>query len=306
MKSFPVQTLSAGPIEEEGARQSYSPRLFLLDACSLRTDLGRLAMKFRGQAPGSKFLALLAPEEASEEEILRLFNCGIDGFVKLHRTWQSEVPLAIQSLARGQPWVPPEVLVAYVKQAKALLDALGRSPLMTATAAPAVKPQEVKLPLERIKRNYDEASFRRLAFELENLSERKLAGAPPREHAVFHVERGRDLLNQGFVGEAESQFREAILLDPANAAAHLGLARLLAADKPSDARAEVRSALVLQPSAEAWLVLAQLDLRDNNMEAARQDVDHALELEPSNVAAMAMKRDITSRLSDKSRTPASQ
>ena len=191
-------------------------------------------------------------------------------------------------------------------EAKALLDALGRPPLMTGTAAPAVKPQEVKLPLERIKRNYDEASFRRLAFELENLSERKLAGAPPREHAVFHVERGRDLLNQGFVGEAEKQFREAILLDPTNAAAHVGLARVLAADKPSDARAEVRSALVLQPSAEAWLVLAQLDLRDNNMEAARQDVDHALELEPSNAVAVAMKRDITMRLADKPRTPASQ
>ena len=189
-------------------------------------------------------------------------------------------------------------------EAKALLDALGRPQLMTAPAGPVVKPQEVKLPLERIKRNYDEASFRRLAFELENLSERKLAGAPPREHAVFHVERGRDLLNQGFVGEAEKQFREAILLDPTNAAAHLGLARVLAADKPSDARAEVRSSLILQPSAEAWVVLAQLDLRDNKMEVARQDVDHALELEPSNAAAVAMKRDITTRLADK--TPASQ
>jgi len=120
------------------------------------------------------------------------------------------------------------------------------------------------------------------------------------------VERGRDLLNQGFVGEAEKQFREAILLDPTNAAAHLGLARVLAADKPSDARAEVRSSLILQPSAEAWVVLAQLDLRDNKMEEARQDVDHALELEPSNAAAVAMKRDITSRLADKSHTPASQ
>ena len=193
-------------------------------------------------------------------------------------------------------------------EAKSLLDALSRPLVMTGTAAtaPGVKPAEVKLPLERIKRNYDEASFRQLAFELENQSERKLADKPPREHAMFHVERGRNLLNQGFVGEAEKHFREAVLLDPTNAAAHLGLARVLAADKPSDARAEARSSLILKPSAEAWLVLAQLDLRDNKMEVARQDVDHALEIEPSNVAAVAMKRDITTRLADKSRTPASQ
>jgi len=203
-------------------------------------------------------------------------------------------------------------------EAEALLDALKRPPLIhpttqntgvpetpatgIATTTPVVKPAEVKLPLERIKRNYDEASFRQLAFELENQSERKLANKPPREHAMFHVERGRELLNQGFVDEAEKHFREAVVLDPTNSAAHLGMARVLAADKPSEARAEIRSALILQPSAEAWLVLAQLDLRDNNAEAARQDVEQALQLEPANAAAVAMKRDIATRLADKSHT----
>ena len=193
-------------------------------------------------------------------------------------------------------------------EAKSLLDALSRPLVMTGTAAtaPGVKPVEVKLPLERIKRNYDEASFRQLAFELENQSERKLANESPREHAMFHVERGLDLLNQGFVGEAEKHFREAVMLDPTNAAAHLGMARVLAADKPSDARAEAHSALILKPSAEAWLVLAQLDLRDNNTEAARQDVDHALELEPANAAAVALKRGIATPRADQSHPPAPQ
>lgn len=192
-------------------------------------------------------------------------------------------------------------------EAKALLDALSRPPVMTATATTsALKPVEVKLPLERIKRNYDEASFRQIAFELENLSERKLADKPPREHALFHVEHGRELLNQGFVGEAEKHFQEAIVLDPTNAAAHLGMARVLAADKPSDARAEARSALILQPSAEGYLVLAQLDLRDNNAAAAREDVERALELEPTNAAAVTLKHDIAARLADKSHTLAPQ
>jgi len=190
-------------------------------------------------------------------------------------------------------------------EAKALLDVLISRPQPmggTGTAPPAIKPAEVKLPLERIKRNYDEASFRQLAFELENQSERKLANKPPREHAMFHVERGRELLNQGFVGEAEKHFREAIILDPTSAAAHLGMARVLVADKPSEARAEVRAALALRPSAEAYLVLAQLELRENSTEAAREDVERALELEPANAAAVALKHDIATRFADKSHT----
>ncbi|MGA9210435.1 MAG: tetratricopeptide repeat protein [Terriglobales bacterium] len=207
-------------------------------------------------------------------------------------------------------------------EAKALLEALNRPAVIhpttpnagvlgtpvagTATTAAAIRPAEVKLPLERIKRNYDEASFRQIAFELENQSEMKLADKPAQEHAQYHVERGHELLDQGFVDEAEKHFREAVILDPTNAAAHLGLARILSADHPPEARAEAHSALILQPSAEAWLILAQLDLRDNNAEAARQDVEHALELEPANTAAAALKRDIAARLADKPPTPTPQ
>lgn len=54
--------------------------------------------------------------------MLRLFHWGIDGFVELHRTWQSELPLAIHSVLYGQLWVPPEVLLAFVRHAKALLE----------------------------------------------------------------------------------------------------------------------------------------------------------------------------------------
>jgi two-component system NarL family response regulator len=103
-------------------RQGNSPRLFLLDACSLPVDLGRLAQRCRAQAPGSKFLALLPTGNGSTEEMLRLFYCGIDGFVELHRTWQAELPLAIHSILYGQLWVPPEVLLAFVRQAKSVLD----------------------------------------------------------------------------------------------------------------------------------------------------------------------------------------
>jgi DNA-binding NarL/FixJ family response regulator len=108
--------------EMEALNQPPCPRLFLLDACSLHTDLGPLTGRCRAHSPGSKFLVLLSPGNRSSAEELRLFYWGIDGFVELHRTWQAELPQAIKSVLRGETWVPPGILLAFVKHAKSLLD----------------------------------------------------------------------------------------------------------------------------------------------------------------------------------------
>jgi DNA-binding NarL/FixJ family response regulator len=121
-KYFPVVTLPPALNEADAIGQSNSPRLLLLDGCSLRTDLGRPAERCRASSPGSKFLALLSPENGSFAEKTRLFYWGIDGFVDLHKAWETELPLAIRAVLRGQPWVSPEILVAFVRQAKMLLD----------------------------------------------------------------------------------------------------------------------------------------------------------------------------------------
>ena len=123
VKLFPIQVLPPASSEAEAISLSNCPRLFLLDACSLSEHLGRLATRCRTHSPGSKFLALLSPEKCSYEEKTRLFYWGIDGFVELHKTWQTELPLAIRAVMEGKPWVPPEILLAFAKQAKALLDA---------------------------------------------------------------------------------------------------------------------------------------------------------------------------------------
>jgi DNA-binding NarL/FixJ family response regulator len=73
--------------------------------------------------PGSKFLALLAPEKGSHDEMLRLFYWGLDGFMELHKTWQVELPHALRSILKGQIWAPPAVLGAYVGRMRTLLDA---------------------------------------------------------------------------------------------------------------------------------------------------------------------------------------
>jgi two-component system, NarL family, response regulator DevR len=117
-----LEVLPSAADEAEAASRVGVPRLFLLDACSLRTDLGPLAQRCRAASPGSKFIALLAPESANFAQELRLFYWGIDGFVKLDRTWQTELPEAIRSILGGQIWVPSQVLSAFAQQAKALQD----------------------------------------------------------------------------------------------------------------------------------------------------------------------------------------
>jgi tetratricopeptide (TPR) repeat protein len=164
--------------------------------------------------------------------------------------------------------------------------------------------QPARLPLERIKRNYDESTFRLLALEIENSNEERLAATDPASHAAFHLQRGQELLQTGLAGEAEKEFHQAVVLEPTSAEAHLGLARVLEATQDSTgARNEARMSLKLQPMAEAYLVLARLDLAENKTAAAAQNVEQALALDPANAAAAALKHDIAARLAGKSQSP---
>jgi DNA-binding NarL/FixJ family response regulator len=123
VRDFDLCPIPPASSETDVLNQLDAAQLFILDGCSLRTDLGRLAESLRARAPGSKFLALLPPETSADAEKTRLFCWGIDGLVELHDKWQTELPLAIHAILRSNPWVPSEVLLAFVKQAKALLDA---------------------------------------------------------------------------------------------------------------------------------------------------------------------------------------
>src|SRR3954471_19922159 len=142
-------------------------------------------------------------------------------------------------------------------EARALLDVIGSS--LNRAADPSQSAPRV--PLERVKRNYDENSYRQLALEITNAMEESLSKTDPRTHASFHVDRGRDLLNQGFTAEAEKEFREAVLRDPTSAGAHAGLARAAEAlNDPAAARNEAGTSLRLQPNVDAYLVLTRLEM----------------------------------------------
>jgi Flp pilus assembly protein TadD len=158
-------------------------------------------------------------------------------------------------------------------------------------------PASARMPLPRIRTTYDESSFRQLALGIEAAAEQRLAKTDPRTHAQFHADRGHELLRQGFVSEAEQEFREAITLNASNPDAHAGLAGALEANHDdAGARSEADQSLRLRESAEPLLLLARLDLRDNKTETASAEVDRALQLDPSNPAALALKRALAAKL----------
>jgi Tfp pilus assembly protein PilF len=156
-----------------------------------------------------------------------------------------------------------------------------------------------RVPLERIKRNYDEASFRQLSLEIQRVDELRLAQLDSHTHALKHVERGRDLLRQGFKEDAQKEFREAVTLDPSIADAHLGLATVEEAENDLvGARSEASAALKLQATASAYLLLAQIDLKQNNPQSASENIRRALALEPANGQAKLLQESVATKLGE--------
>jgi len=179
--------------------------------------------------------------------------------------------------------------------ARSLLDII--APDGSTPAQRTIVSASQKIPVERIRANYDESSFRQLALKIEAVAEQRLAKTDPITHAQFHSDRGHQFLNQGFLSEAKTEFQEALALNPSNPQAHAGLASVLEAENnETGARAEAAQALRFREFAEPLLVLARLDLRDNRPEAAAENIDRALRLEPSNAAALALKRAIAAKL----------
>jgi Flp pilus assembly protein TadD len=188
-------------------------------------------------------------------------------------------------------------------EAKALLDMINRGvappppPSPNSMASNALLPtNQTHIPMERIKRNYDEASYRQLEMEIHNINEARLAKMDARTRAAYHVQRGKELLAQNMVDQAEQEFRDAITADYNNDTAHAQLAVLL--EKKGDvsnARAEAQTSVRLKPNVDGLLVLARLDLKQNQVQSASGEVDRALALEPANSAALTLKQDIASK-----------
>ena len=181
-------------------------------------------------------------------------------------------------------------------EAKMLLDSL------TPASSGGIVPSSAtsKAPFERIKRNYEEDAFRQMTTQMGSWAEERFARSDPPTHARFHLELGRELLAHGFTAEAEAEFQHAAIVDSSSTAPLNALAEDY--DSSGDAgraRAQAEASLRLHESAEAYLILARLDLRENKMDAAAQNVNRALQLEPGNPAAQDLKRTLAAKLAEK-------
>ncbi len=106
-------------------------------------------------------------------------------------------------------------------------------------------------------------------------------------------------LADGAAGEAEKQFREVLSREAANPSALAGLAHaLLMQSKFSQARQAANASVGLKPSAEAYVVLARVDLHDLNNSAAGENLRKALALEPNNEDGKALALELQSSTTD--------
>ncbi len=158
----------------------------------------------------------------------------------------------------------------------------------------------VKLPSERLKRNYEESAFRQMTMQMQSWAEQQFASSTPRAHARYHIELGNELLAHGFASQAEAEFRHAATVDPASPAPLTALAELYdARGDAREARAEAEASLRLHESVAAYLLLTRLDLREDRTDAAAQNISRVLQLEPANSAAQDLKRTLAAKLAEK-------
>lgn len=152
------------------------------------------------------------------------------------------------------------------------------------------------VPLERIKRSFNEASFRQAALEMEEMQEAHLATLSPQKRAEALTAAGMNFFNQGLILEAEREFHAALLAQDGNPEAHAGMALVREqGGDPKEARQQAQESLSAKPNVTAYLVLARLDLQANQKPAATEDVNSALKLEPQNAAARTLKQQIESK-----------
>jgi tetratricopeptide (TPR) repeat protein len=172
----------------------------------------------------------------------------------------------------------------------------GATPASAIRSAPASASSSVFEPLERIRRTYSEASFRQAAFQLDQMRAARMATLPPAEQVTQYVQLGHDYLAQGLVPEAEQQFQSALAVNSSSAEARAGVAEVR--EQSGDlaaARSEAHASLKLGPNTAAYLVLARLDLHDNQNQSCAANVAQALKLDPKNTAALGMKQALAAR-----------
>ena len=161
---------------------------------------------------------------------------------------------------------------------------------------PAAAPVNQNLPLERIKRSYDEAAFRQAAFEMEQMETLRAASEPPAKRLAALLTDATHYLNAGLLVESEREYNRAVAIDPSSAEAYAGLARVRERTGERDAARQLANrSLQLRNNVPAHLVLALLALLAGQVPSAAVEVSAALRLEPNNSEARGMQQAVVAR-----------
>ncbi len=152
------------------------------------------------------------------------------------------------------------------------------------------------LPLERIKRSYDEAGFRQAAFEIDQMETLRAATETPARRESALLADGERYANAGLLVQAEREYYRALGVDGNSAAAYAGLARVRERTGEKDAARELAArSLALKENAPAHLVLARLALAGGQVAVASGEVDAALRLDGSNAEALGLRQAVVAR-----------
>jgi Tfp pilus assembly protein PilF len=155
-------------------------------------------------------------------------------------------------------------------------------------------------PLERIVRTFDAAAFKQAAAMMDEMNARRLAALDPPQRAQALCGQAKGFLDRGLLLEAERLYHEAVSADRQSAEARAGLAEVReSSGEGVQARKEADASLKLGPTANAYLVLAQLDLAAGNLATASAEAGDALKLDPANRTAQDVLKQIQAKMGQK-------
>jgi tetratricopeptide (TPR) repeat protein len=158
------------------------------------------------------------------------------------------------------------------------------------------EPANTALPLERIKRSYDEAEFRQAAFEMDQMEALRAASEPVSKQVNELLQEADHYLNAGLLVESEREYTRASGLDPRSSAAYAGLARIRERTAEyTEATALAQKSIGFGDNADARLVLARVALLKNRVPEAAQQVAAALRVAPADTEALGMKQAVQAR-----------
>ena len=157
-------------------------------------------------------------------------------------------------------------------------EALGPNALQSAHVD--VKP-DAGFRLARIRTELDTTALR-LEIAASGSAANSTAANTAVDTSASHIRRGRQELAAGRLDSAENEFRGVLRNEPANAAAHRGLAEVdHRRGKLDDAVKELQASLAARDSALVRTMLARIYLEQKKTDQARTEVQRALQLAPN-------------------------